>query len=70
MRLDDALRRAIQESGYSARALAAEAKVDARGISRFLLRERDIGFKNASSIAEVLDLRLIELARSTRGRKR
>ncbi|MDB5349470.1 MAG: hypothetical protein JWN86_717 [Planctomycetota bacterium] len=64
--LGEQLRRAIGETGLSARAVADAAGVDPRVVSRFLAGQRDLYLDTAAKIAAYLNLRLVESARPRR----
>lgn len=62
------LREIIEARGLSAYAVGQMADVDPGMVQRFLTGRRDIRLETADRLAEALGLRLVELARSGRGR--
>ena len=64
--IDDQLRRAIEDSGLSARGLAARAGVPASAVVRFVAGDRDVQLGTAARLCEALGLRLGEAVRAAR----
>jgi ribosome-binding protein aMBF1 (putative translation factor) len=66
--IDEQLRRAIEESGMSCRAVAAAAGVPEKCVQRFVKGERDLKLETAAKLATALGLKLVETGRPRRGR--
>ena len=70
MNITDQLKRVIVESGYSSAEIARMAGVSPRIVQRFVVGQRDLTLASASCLAEALDLRLVELARPKKPRRK
>ena len=62
--VDDHLRRAIEESGLSARGVALLADIDPGIVKRYLERRRGLTWATVARIADALGLRFVESARA------
>lgn len=62
-RIDDALRRAVKESGLTVYRICKDADITTDSLYRFLEEERDLRFETAARIAEVLGLQLVPTAK-------
>jgi plasmid maintenance system antidote protein VapI len=67
--LADQLREVIESRGLSSYGLARDSGVSAAVISRFRAKERDITLETADRMAEVLGVRLVEVAKAKGRRK-